>query len=119
MTTTSLKRTARSDAKRLHQRATYDRRTVNAIIDATPMCHVGYVIEGLPYVTPTLQWREDDRLFWHGSSASRMLRQVDRQPVCITITHLDGFVLARSAFHHSVKRLIPLAPAAPDVVTQS
>ncbi len=95
--------TDRSKVKRNHKRGAYDRKTVHAILDAIPHCHVGYVIDGQPYVTPTLQWREGDRIYWHGSSASRMLRKVETGvPVCVTVSALDGFVLARSAFHHSV-----------------
>ena len=93
----------RSHVRRHPERAHYDRDTVYAILDAALMCHVGYVIEGLPYVTPTLFWREGDRLYWHGSSASRMLRaQRDGIPVCLTVSHIDGLVLARSAFRHSL-----------------
>ena len=66
------------------------------------MCHVGYLIDGAPYVTPTLQWRDGDRVYWHGSSASRFLRQVEGTPVCLTVSAMDGYVLARSAFSHSV-----------------
>ncbi len=87
--------------KRLHERGKYDLQTVHAILDSMPLCHVGYVFDGQPYVTPTLQWREGDRVFWHGSSASRMLRTVDEADVCLTVSILDGFVMARSAFHHS------------------
>jgi len=71
--------------------------------DATLMCHIGYVIDGLPYVTPTLFWREGERLYWHGSAASRMLRtQAAGIPVCVTVAHMDGLILARSAFRHSL-----------------
>ena len=63
---------------------------------------MGYVFNGQPYVTPTLQWREGDRVFWHGSAASRMLKATEGADVCLTVTLIDGFVLARSAFHHSV-----------------
>jgi hypothetical protein len=67
------------------------------------LCHIGYVIDGRPYVTPTLYWREGERLYWHGSSASRMLRtQRAGIPVCVTVGHVDGLVLARSAFRHSM-----------------
>ena len=66
-----------------------------------PICHVGYVFEGTPYVTPTMQWREGGHIYWHGSSASRMLEAVDGAEVCVTVTIIDGLVLARSAFHHS------------------
>jgi nitroimidazol reductase NimA-like FMN-containing flavoprotein (pyridoxamine 5'-phosphate oxidase superfamily) len=95
--------TPRTRIRRLGKRAHYDRATVHAVLDAGVLCHVGYVIDGQPYVTPTLYWREDDRLYWHGSSASRMLRHLKQGvPACLTVTHLDGFVLARSGFHHSV-----------------
>ena len=74
-----------------------------AILDAALMCHIGYVIDGRPYVTPTLFWREGERLYWHGSSASRMLRkQTQGIPVCVTVSHVDGLVVARSGFHHSL-----------------
>jgi nitroimidazol reductase NimA-like FMN-containing flavoprotein (pyridoxamine 5'-phosphate oxidase superfamily) len=87
--------------KRLHQRGHYDHATIHTILDAMPLASVGYVIDGQPYVTPTLQWREGDRVYWHGSSASRMLRATDEADVCLTVTILDGLVMARSAFHHS------------------
>jgi uncharacterized protein len=95
--------TARTRIKRLPKRAHYDREAVHAVLDAGMICHVGYVIDEQPYVTPTLYWRHGERLYWHGSSASRMLRHL-KQGVraCVTVTHLDGFVLARSGFHHSV-----------------
>jgi len=88
--------------KRLHERGAYDRAAIDAILDATPVAHVGYVFDGQPYVTPTLQWREGDHVYWHGSSASRMLETTDGADVCVTVTLIDGIVLARSAFHHSV-----------------
>ncbi len=97
-----LKKTKRTNLVRNPKRADYDRDAVNQIIDATPLCHVSYIIDGRPYVTPTLQWREGDTIYWHGSSASRFLRQIVGKDVCIAITHFDGFVLARSAFHHSI-----------------
>ena len=95
--------TKRSRVRRHPERAHYDRDTVYAILDAALMCHVGYVIDGLPFVTPTLFWRDGDRLYWQGSSASRMLRaQRDGIPVCVTVSHIDGLVLARCAFRHSL-----------------
>ncbi|MDH4438855.1 MAG: pyridoxamine 5'-phosphate oxidase family protein [Rhizobium sp.] len=94
--------TQRNRAKRLHERASYDREAVHAVLDAALLCHVAYVIDGQPYCTPTIHWREGDWLFWHGSSASRMLKsQKSGIPVCLTVAHLDGLVLARSGFHHS------------------
>jgi hypothetical protein len=95
--------TERSKLRRLYQRGAYDRAAVFAILDASLFCHIGYVIDGQPYVTPTGYWREGDRLYWHGSSASRMLRsQSAGIPVCFSVMIVDGLVLARSGFHHSV-----------------
>ncbi len=91
----------RTRVRRLPERGHYDRATIDAILDAMPVAHVGYVLDGAPIVTPTLQWREGDHVYWHGSAASRMLRTVDGEPVCLTVTIIDGMVLARSAFHHS------------------
>ncbi|MEO3427930.1 pyridoxamine 5'-phosphate oxidase family protein [Pelagibius sp. CAU 1746] len=89
--------------KRSRERARYDRETVHAILDAGLLCHVGYVIDGQPYVTPTAYWRKEDRVYWHGSSASRMLRHLKAGPrVCFTVSLMDGLVLARSGFHTSV-----------------
>jgi nitroimidazol reductase NimA-like FMN-containing flavoprotein (pyridoxamine 5'-phosphate oxidase superfamily) len=93
----------RATVKRLPKRGYYDRATVYAILDAGFICHVGYVIDGQPYVTPTAYWREGDAVYWHGSSASRMLRTLETgADCCLSVTHLDGLVLARSAFHHSL-----------------
>jgi len=97
------KPTPRTRVRRLHKRARYDRDTVYAILDAGFVCHVGYVIDGQPYVTPTAYWREGDHLYWHGSAASRMLRTLEAGvPCCVTVMHVDGLVMARSGFHHSV-----------------
>ena len=95
--------TERNKVRRMHLRGSYDREAVYAVIDAASIAHVGYAIDGQPYVTPTLVWRTGDRLFWHGSSASRMLRTAKTGiPVCVTASLFDGWVLARSGFHHSV-----------------
>ena len=97
------KPTARSKVKRLPKRGHYDRETVYAVLDAGFVCHVGYVIDGQPYVTPTCYWREGDAIYWHGSSASRMLRHLgEGADCCLTVTHVDALVLARSGFHHSI-----------------
>jgi nitroimidazol reductase NimA-like FMN-containing flavoprotein (pyridoxamine 5'-phosphate oxidase superfamily) len=93
----------RSKVKRLPKRGSQERAEIYAILDSNILCHIAYVIDGQPFVTPTGYWREGDRLYWHGSSASRMLRnQSQGLPVCLTVTHFDGLVLARSGFHHSV-----------------
>jgi nitroimidazol reductase NimA-like FMN-containing flavoprotein (pyridoxamine 5'-phosphate oxidase superfamily) len=95
--------TARSRVKRLHQRAHYDRATIYRILDAGFVCHVGYTFDDHPYVTATSYWREGDRILWHGSSASRMLRTVKNGvPVCVNVSLIDGLVLARSGFHSSI-----------------
>jgi len=95
--------TSRSQVKRLHERGRYDEESVFAILDAGILAHVGYVIDGQPYVTPTSYWRRGRTLYWHGSSASRMLRtQKGGIAVCVTVSLLDGLVVARSGFHHSI-----------------
>lgn len=88
--------------KRRHDRGRYDHETLHGILDAAALCHVSYVIDGQPYCTPTLFWREGTPLYWHGSSASRMLRNLsDGEPACLTVTHLDSLVMARCGFNHS------------------
>jgi hypothetical protein len=95
--------TDRVRVRRLPERGRYDRATLDAVLDSALIGHVGYVVDGQPFVTPTAIWRTGDRLFWHGSSASRMLRATqDAGPVCVTATLLDGLVLARSGFNHSM-----------------
>lgn len=99
---TSYEPGVRSKLKRAHQRGAYDHETVHGLFDAMPMCHVGYAIDGQPYVTPTIQWRRENRLYWHGSSASRMIRTLEvGAPACVTVSEFNGFVMARSPFHHS------------------
>jgi len=96
-------KTSRNKVKRYPDRGSYEQPDIYRILDAALICHVAYIIDGQPYCTPTSFWREDDRLFWHGSSASRMLRTLSKGiPACLTVCHLDGIVLARSAFHHSI-----------------
>jgi nitroimidazol reductase NimA-like FMN-containing flavoprotein (pyridoxamine 5'-phosphate oxidase superfamily) len=99
--------TARTRVTREPQRAVYDRDTVNQILDEAFLCHVGFVAnsnsDSQPFVIPTSYGRDGDVLYIHGSAASRMLRNLDRGvPVCITVTLLDGLVLARSVFNHSM-----------------
>ncbi len=89
--------------RRKPERGRYDRATIDAILDASIVASVGYVIDGQPFVTPTAIWRTGDRLFWHGSSASRMLRRTKGGVlVCVSAFQLDALVLARSGFNHSV-----------------
>lgn len=101
-TTHSYPVSPRNRVKRLHERGRYDHATVHGLLDASMLCHVSYVIDGQPYCTPTFFWREGNKLYWHGSSASRMLEnQSDGQRVCLTVAHLDSLVLARCGFNHS------------------
>lgn len=94
---------SRVRVRRLPNRAAYDRATVDAILDEALVCHLGFVHDGQPFVIPTLHARAGNRLYVHGSSASRMQNTLGSGvPVCVTVTLLDGLVLARSAFHHSV-----------------
>jgi uncharacterized protein len=93
--------TERTRVKRMSKRAHYDEATIHPILDAQPMCTVGYVFDGVPYVTPTLQWREGGHIYWHGSAASRMLEACEETQVCVNVTIFDGMVMARSAFNHS------------------
>ena len=103
MTDASFPITERTRLRRRHERGRFDKATVYDILDAAMVCHIAYTIDGQPFCTPTGFWRENDKLYWHGSSASRMIRsQSDGVPVCVTVTHLDAIVLARSGFHHSV-----------------
>ena len=89
--------------RRLPKRGAYDKEQVHAILDEGYLCHVGFVADGQPFVIPTLYVRRGDQIYIHGSAASRMLRTLDEGAnVCVTVTLVDGFVLARSAFHHSM-----------------
>src|SRR5262245_16215109 len=95
--------TSRTTLKRLPTRADYDRASIYQILDEGFICHVGFVVDGQPFVIPTGYARAGDRLYIHGSAASRMLRELEQGiDVCVTVTLIDGLVLARSAFHHSV-----------------
>jgi uncharacterized protein len=95
--------TDRVRVRRKPERGRYDRATVDAVIDGAIVGHVGFVVDGQPYVIPTAIWRQGDRLYWHGSSASRMLRATKHGGrVCIAITQVDALVLARSGFNHSI-----------------
>ncbi|WUS95886.1 pyridoxamine 5'-phosphate oxidase family protein [Streptomyces sp. NBC_00708] len=98
--------TDRTVPTRSRDRAAYDRETVHSILDDAYLCHLGFVRDGAPVVLPTLFGRVGERLYVHGSTGSRPLRAAgggdEGLPVCLTVTHVDGLVLARSAFHHSL-----------------
>jgi len=93
----------RHQVRRVPQRGLYERGDIDPILDAGYICHVGFVEGDQPFVIPTIYGRDGDRLFLHGSPGSRLLRVArSGAPLCITVTHLDGLVLARSLFHHSM-----------------
>ncbi|MET8182426.1 pyridoxamine 5'-phosphate oxidase family protein [Streptomyces sp. NPDC005336] len=102
--------TDRTVPTRARERASYDREVVHAILDEGYVCHLGFIRDGAPVVLPTLYGRVGERLYVHGSTGARPLRMAGREeadeapglPVCLTVTHVDGLILARSAFHHSL-----------------
>jgi len=95
--------TTRTKVRRLRKRGVYDKARVHAILDEGIICHVGFVKDGQPYVIPTLYARAAETLYVHGSAVSRMLKSLaGGVDICVTVTLLDGYVLARSAFHHSM-----------------
>src|SRR5262245_30831705 len=95
--------TTRTRVRRHPERGDYDRGTIDAILDEALICHLGFVVDGQPYVIPTIHARDGDMLYIHGSPGSRMLRSVKRGiDVCVTVTLLDGLVLARSVYNHSM-----------------
>ena len=111
-----LEPTPRTTLRRLPARGHFDRATVNAILDEALVCHVGFVSDGQPFVIPTIHARAGDQVFVHGSAASRMLKTLQGGvPVCLTATLVDGLVLARSAFHHSMnyRSVVVLGDATP------
>jgi uncharacterized protein len=98
-----MKQTRRTQLRRLPKRGFHDSATINAILDAGFLAHVGFQIDGQPFVIPTLFGRDGEKLYLHGSAASRMLGELAQGvPACVTVTLVDGLVLARSAFHHSM-----------------
>jgi uncharacterized protein len=104
----------RTQVRRIPARGAYDRETIHAILDEGLVCHVGFASEGQPYVIPMFYGREGDRLYLHGSAASRMLVGLaSGWPVCLTVTLLDGLVLARSSYNHTAnyRSVVVLGPA--------
>ncbi|SEG56823.1 hypothetical protein SAMN04489712_106339 [Thermomonospora echinospora] len=102
MSTTELSSTSRTRLGRARERGLTDRTSLYEVLDAGMICHLGVVVDGLPRVIPTGYGRDGDILYLHGSTGARSLTEGSRQEVCVTVTHLDGIVLARSIFHHSV-----------------
>jgi nitroimidazol reductase NimA-like FMN-containing flavoprotein (pyridoxamine 5'-phosphate oxidase superfamily) len=95
--------TKRTELRRIPNRGSHDWETINQILDAGFLAHVGFCVDGQPFVIPTLYGRDGEKLYLHGSAVSRMLRELETgTPTCVTVTLVDGLVLARSAFHHSM-----------------
>lgn len=96
-------KTKRTTLKRAHERGSYDRALVHAILDEALICHVAFIHDGAPAIIPTAHWREGDVLYIHGSSASRAIRALENgQPACIEVTMTDGLVFARSGYNSSI-----------------
>jgi uncharacterized protein len=103
MSSSDIAPTDRTTLKRLPQRGSHERATIEAILDEALSCHVGFVVDGQPFVIPTIHGRIGDKIYVHGSAASRMLKTLAGEvSLCITVSLIDGLVLARSAFHHSM-----------------
>jgi uncharacterized protein len=117
VTTTALSSTARSTPTRHADRARTDRSELHAVLDTALICHLGLVRDGAPVVLPTGYGRIGDTLYVHGSTGAGWLRILDGTPVCVTVTHLDGVVYARSAFHHSMNYRSAVVHAAARLVT--
>ena len=108
---------ARTEFKRLPERGTHDRQVIDAILDEAYLCHVGITDEHGPIVIPTLYARDADTILLHGSPASRLLRTARNRAICVTVTLTDGFVLARSAFHHSMNYRSVMVFGTPEGIT--
>ena len=103
MSTKTFEKTDLNRVKRLPKRGSYDAKTIYEIVDASLICHVGMLDGDRPVVIPTILARQDNRILLHGAATSRMLNYVaEGRDICITVTHIDGLVLARSVFHHSM-----------------
>jgi len=99
----SYEKTPRNKVRRVAERGEYDKESVYSVVDDALICHVGFVVDGQPFVIPTIHARDGDTILLHGAKASRMLKHLTAgEAVCITCTHLDALVLARSVFHHSM-----------------
>ena len=99
----NFKKTPQNTVKRIPKRGHYDKKTIYKILDEAFVCHVGFVMDGQPFVIPTAYGREEDVIYLHGATTSRMMKALEKEiPICITVTHLDGIVLARSLFNSSM-----------------
>src|SRR5258708_11210553 len=113
-----LSTTERTTLHRLGERGRIDRADLYAVLDAGLICHLGVIVNGSPVVLPTGYGRAGDTLYLHGSSANRALLGADGQQICVTVTHLDGLVCARSVFHHSMNYPRAMLFAPPRLLTE-
>ena len=113
----SINPTPKTTLNRLPERGKYDEETVYGILDAMPMCQIAYLFDGKPAILPTLQWREDDHVYWHGSTGANSHLHGKTNDVCLNVSIFDGLVLARSAFHHSANYRSASIFGAPKPVT--
>src|SRR6266851_1023335 len=107
----------RTELRRIPDRGSHDWATINQILDTGFLAHVGFCLDSQPFVIPTLYGRDGERLYLHGSAASRMLRELETGiPACVTVTLVDGLVLSRSAFDHSInyRSVVTFGPPMPD-----
>ncbi len=112
--------TERTALTRRPQRGHFDATTVHAVLDAGLIGHLGFVVDGAPVVTATIYWRDQNRVYFHGSAASRTIRSAaEGAQVCLTVSHLDGLVIARGAFYHSVNYRSVMIFGAPRLVTDA
>ena len=102
----------------MRERGRFDRKVIYAILDAMPMCHIGYVLDDSPVVMPTIQWREGDHIYWHASNGGRGVKVWKETPVCLTVSLLDGLVLARSGLHHSANFRSVMIFGQPKIITE-
>ena len=110
--------TARTALLRRPERGAHGAQDIKAVLDAGVICQIGYALDGQPRVLPTIYWRSEDAVYWHGSRESRALQAMIGQEVCFTVTLLDGLVLARSAFHHSANYRAVMAFGRPQCVDE-
>lgn len=111
-----LDQTPLTTLKRAADRGSFDLEVIYDILDRSALCHVGFVSDAQPIVTPTIHWRVGNEVFWHGSRISRTLLESEQSRVCLTVTHMDGLVLARSAFHHSANYRSVMVYGTPQLV---
>lgn len=103
MNNSNFEKTPRNQVRRIAKRGKYDKATIYDILDQSFLCHISFVLDGQPFIIPTLYARVDDAIYIHGSHISRMLKHLQTgEKICLSVTHVDGIVLARSAFHHSM-----------------